>query len=662
MIFKKFKEEKYIMLIVVSFMVSVICAIYAILTRGQTVIHSDAATSFKLAKSIIDNHCLFPKEFAYNNGEFWCLSSHLVSIITVQLFDNMSLGRAFTSLLVVLIMVIVFRYSSKVLNSGCYLTMTCIVLIYMQNQSGFILYEVAYTPLLIMVVLELSLFLSIFDDDIDKKKLIIRCLVYGIILSYCCMAGVRYFSEITIPFLLGAVLFCLYNYYIGAEIKNIRIILLSEGVTLLSSSIGYFIYKWMSSWHTMNPSETTSLVFVDDVNDMWHNIGTYFQSFFCGFTFEGGVKVFSLQGICNLVGIVMTILLCYIVPILQLLKLKHETNKVKLLYAIMIGHNAVVFVVQAVAGLIVEARDARYLLSSAVILVLISTRYIHKYWFESTDKIINNTLAILFLLVTVIMASNLVIGCKGWKDELTSEKEFAYEITMYGVNKGYATYWNAYNNEIYSDGHLQIGAIKFLDEKVVVNNNLVDKSVYEEDDGNSFLILSEDENEKYYSRIEKTFGRPIDSFSKENVYFPFPTGNTYSTFYVYIFDHDIINEISDFFIDGKLTAKDLYFNGVGEIDEDSITVNQWGVLSGPYCTIERGEYTLRYVGNALNNGDYEVLSQSKANAYKYNIVEKKSDEVIIKLSVYEYINDIQIRTLNYSDKIISVDKILIEKE
>lgn len=102
-----------------------------------------------------------------------------------------------------------------------------------------------------------------------------------------------------------------------------------------------------------------------------------------------------------------------------------------------------------------------------------------------------------------------------------------------GLTKGYATYWNAYNNVVFSDFDLEIGAVVIhedcispyywlADDEVLTENEIVDKS---------FLILNENEHEHLESNIH---------FKKEPL-------NCYNDngLYDYFYDYDTLEELND---------------------------------------------------------------------------------------------------------------------
>lgn len=644
--------------------VSVLAVVYYVLTKGQTLIYSDAAIAYRFGESIKNNNSLYPSTFCFQNGEIFWSVTQLFELITTSIISDLSLAREMASLLTLLVMGVVFVYCSMILRcKEIFLIALPIILVYLQSQRNYMLSEACYSAIYVILLFEISLFVSLFDYELEKKTYLIRLIVFGFVLCIFTFNGIRYVSEITVPFVLGWALYYLYDYFILEKKRHpSKRFLVIGGVTIISSILGYSVYLWLCTWHVMNPTQTTTIYFAEDTEELWYNIGMYFRTFFDCFTYDGSVKVFSLQGISNLVCMSMAVLLCFVCPILQGLKLKDETNTIRAFYIISFFHNLVIFVVQMVSGLIVIPIDARYLMTSVALLVLISSRYIYMYWIRNI-RFMGNILLVLFAMSTIIMSLNLINRSSDWKENLNNEKTFANYLLQTGAKKGYGSYLNAYVQEIYSDGELEMGAIKFLDDKIAIYTNTVDSSTYIDSGDNTFLLLTSEENEKYRDLMLQTLGEPIKSFYMEDVYLPVQTDSVYIDYYIYLYDHDIIQNIADFFIDGELTVKDMMYNGACALNEDGdkITITNGGIVHGPYCSIEKGIYEVTFVGDNIQYSDCYAYSESHPDSYSYELEEKEDGNMKFELNIGDYIDDIQFYTINQTDNDVVWEKVIVNK-
>ena len=120
---------------------------------------------------------------------------------------------------------------------------------------------------------------------------------------------------------------------------------------------------------------------------------------------------------------------------------------------------------------------------------------------------------------------------KGWYSKLEQRKAYTTIMKASGCKKGYATYWNAYSNEIYCDLNIRFGGIKFDGNKITPHYWLVDSDVFNYSNNEpSFLLL--DCNQMDYTKdnnIEKIYGKPNRIL-------------TYLGYTIYVFDYDIASK------------------------------------------------------------------------------------------------------------------------
>lgn len=111
------------------------------------------------------------------------------------------------------------------------------------------------------------------------------------------------------------------------------------------------------------------------------------------------------------------------------------------------------------------------------------------------------------------------------------KKEFNQELISHGLTKGYATYWNAYSNEVYSDLQISFGGVSIYENSITPFYWLVDSDVYEAEDKNTFLLLNKEENDMINYNLSNICGEPIENFIVQGMY-------------VYVFDHDIVSDFN----------------------------------------------------------------------------------------------------------------------
>lgn len=167
----------------------------------------------------------------------------------------------------------------------------------------------------------------------------------------------------------------------------------------------------------------------------------------------------------------------------------------------------------------------RYLLTTVHVCEIITAVYLFNHL--KTEHV-KKCFLIVFTRIVAIYSLALYLDSKGWADRLASYRIISEELVNHGLHKGYAFYWNAYNNEVYSNLQLEMAAVG--GDAAVLNGEyrwLVDNDRFEASDGETFLILSASENEQYGQFVAPTFGAPKESFIAGDMY-------------VYVWDYDIV--------------------------------------------------------------------------------------------------------------------------
>ncbi len=497
---------------------AIIVIIYSILTYGRTIIHSDMATANLLLESILKHKSLFPDSFNYANGDLWFLTLHLLCIIPSVFTNDQSLIRMLASAqLVILTMGAIWLLSKKIFKDDSWTLSIPIIFLFITGERSMLIYEAGY----IAVVLWLSIIpMLYYYASMNRKKVSVA---YIIILTSIVLASpIRYSAEIVMPLLLTT---CVMEYLTnnGEFTKKNTIVFVSRVASLIviPTALGASIYYWICSWHNVNNTVNNGTVFVSSVQDIWNNIAVAIFDIYDCFGYLGGADLVSLNGILNLTTLAVATLVCFIVPFLQIKKFHTESETVQYFTVFGVLHN---FIITTVCVLFGQVNTPRYMLTVVVISIIISARYIYKYWLN--DTIIGRLLTLAFCFCAVAEVAMLAYLSFDWKEKIQSQKSLAQFLEDEGLEKGYATYWNAYNNEVYSDMKIEFGAVNLVSGEISPFYWLVDSDVYEDDSKETFLMLTTAEKESLDFNIISTFGMPIEELN-------------YGDYNILVFDHDI---------------------------------------------------------------------------------------------------------------------------
>lgn len=509
---------------------AIIIACYSTMTYGTITINSDSATSILLARSQIEAKSFFPESWCCANGEIWTFAQNLFAIPWTYIIKNQVFVRVLQGVLWYLLAIIcIKKYFTQICKSDAWLIATPILLITLQGEIRMILYETAYVSALIAIPILLFIAWKVYQDP--KRK---GYLAVGFVFCwFLTMSGFRPLAEYSLPLCAAFLLlgFEKLGKDLGWKKEIIRISVVVIWVSL-SSILGAIGYNILGKTRIINNTVNGSMLFVDSVETIVNNFVYYLRAFFEIFGFRGNVSLISIYGLHNLISIVLTIMMCFVIPILQFRCLSKENDFIKILFYYSLIHNVIMFIMVVCTG---KINAPRYVLTSVFLCVFISARYIMEYWINKyKEKGI--CLAFFWGIVILINATIIVENSNNWVEELENKKSVSQELKEHDLEYGVASYWNAYSNVIYSDFDVKILGITFdQNAKPIPFRWLVDSEWFEDGDQyeKTFLMLTMDEvNHMTENGAFELFGEPIEQFAIDE------TGLS-----VYVYDYNVMDVI-----------------------------------------------------------------------------------------------------------------------
>lgn len=670
--------------LLVLLLLAAITTTYSILTYGLTHITSDCATSYLLSKSIAENGSLFPASWNSANGEIWFLNSPLMALPFNLLMANKPLARMIGSVIAVATTCLGMAWFSKrVYKDSSYLVSIPLFLIFVTGTTAADadLYQAAYTFILLWLVVCPGLFYFLFYDyqkDLLKKHWL-HLALYAVITVGLLMGGNRYLAEQTLPLILTVltmVYFQLKAEKVGssdsgfdtkAELgllkKGCLKALISLAIICLPSLIGRGIYNWLNSTRYLNESGTNGIKFVDSVSDLFSNLLRAIQNLYIDFGFTGSVSVTSTAGLRNMVSIIICTIICIIIPILAYKQFDEEDEAGKFYLVFAFWHNLILLTVVICCGKTHE----RWILTVILVDLIIAARYIYRNWLSAKD-LSRYFWTCCFVLASLVEMLYMVKLSDGYKDIYANERNVANQLIEHGLTKGYASFWNAYSTEVYTDGQVEFAGIRVQEDKLFSYYWLVDNSRFEITDGPTFLMLTEEENAAFADYIHSTLGQETEAFTIENAYMysdlNLGNGYVYTNLYVYVFDYDISKNIRNGVHDGVLSPNELFFNYCGSVNDDgSFVIETGGIVQGPYSEIDSGDYLVTFEGANLSSAAIELtLGEGEDGLAYLEEIDRGDGTITCNLHVSKKVDSIDFRVLNLADGQIVLKDILVEKQ
>ena len=646
-------------------------ALYSALTYGQTVIHSDTATATLLAASQIRHGSLFPSSWNYGNGDVWVLGTNLATMPFMLVLHDQSLARMLGSCLWILLSCgSVFFMSRKLLGDSSWKIIIPFSILFFTNPkiSSMILWEVAYTGMLIHLCMTLTLAWGLYSTknfrDLHKQKKKLWGLFFlAVLLIADTTAGTRFIGELVLPLLITIPVLCLIE-SAGSEEntkETARKLLQSMLMLVIPSAIGFFCYKRISSTHNVNNTVNNALEFSGEINSWWVNFQCLVTHRFENCGIAPGVSVKSIIGLKNFVSIFFTITTSFIIPVLQTIRIKTEKKNVQFLCLFALVHNILI----ALLIVFMDKTTPRYLLSSQFLDIIISARYIYTYWIKENKSALTRMLFISVIGMGVAINSAYYLKLsKGWRTKVEQKKDFAAWLKSSGCKKGYATYWNAYTNEVYTDLEMRFGGVCIADKLLAPYFWLVDSDVFDYSENTASCLLLDEKELDYAKNINETFGAPCWTSTKDG-------------FALYVFDYDIAQKFEGLQGWRKTTHKEAdlpdieclewfyQFNGQnisGGFDKDNIRyLNPNGYSFGPYIPLEAGSYTVKIKGKNLSSHFIDVYSQ--LGDVHHDFTEESNDDTLqIRFTLKAPVTNTEVFIRNDGDSIMKIEAFSIKKK
>ena len=634
--------------------VAVICAIYAALTYGQGVIHSDSAVTNRLFYSMKASGGFYPKTWNFYNYELYAFTVQNIGAYIQFIINNTIAARVITSaLLLLLACYSLVWFSKNILGDISYVVTLPVIFIFMSdvNYRDMFLYQADY----VIQVLVLTLCYGMADRIIIKQEKSLKyIIIHSILLFLLMLGGMRYGAEYVLPFssMVGAN--WLYHLF---KKENKTVIALTKRYLLLfgvPTAVGLLLYKIVchsrASHILGNQVGTLDLDFSIKSIAMNTHITIFNVLKVFGYTPSGLL-------IKNVFAIILAVVLFFVLPVVQLIDVK-KLKEEELNYTIFaLAHNAVLIGVIILGAKTYE----RYLFTSIFAAVIVSANCLNRRLLKNTG-IIKYILGALFICLTLFYSIELIRDTSNWKQIVAKQEEACQFLLDKGVNKVYASYWIAYPYEIYSNNKIKAGAIDLKNKVLHKNYILTDDGSFNTDKGKSAIVMTEDEANQFISAMHSTVGKNYKRYIIKDAIVSNNENYIKSNVIAYIFNEDVGDKLTDGFRDGRLDIKEMEYNDPVIKKKNLLILPNNGLVHGPYSFLEQGHYSLRIEGKGLLGSNCAITSEIAQDSISYTITAREDDHVDIDLVLVGGIEDLQVCLSNLTpDKAVNFYDVKVTK-
>ena len=626
-----------------------LCAAFFSLTMGQASIHSDTATSSILARAVYRQHSFIPRTWTYAHMDVWTITIGLFVLPFPAIIPDQSVARMIGTVFSFLIGSLSIVYACKKgWKNDAWGIIIPVILLFMTGQLDIQYMQAGYTSYITEIPFA-TLMIYLITQKTEKKRYYV---FYSIFLFVYCMGGIRQVAEHVIPVWLASMLL------VWSRIRNEEKIDLKENIKecfrrsiwiAIPAVAGLAAYASVLLTHNVTGiPKGSGMQLPDSMGDIISILISIISGIYSTMGYQGGTSLFSVEGISSIVSMVMCSIVVFIVPVLQAMKLKDEDEFTRFFFFFTVVHNIIMIFMSIFFG---YYTTSYYMVTSIYACMILSGRYIYVSWIKQ-KSIARYAWFALFIIAIFIQGVSLISKTSGWKEKLAEAEALPQELASMGLTKGYADYWNAYNNEVYSDFKTLYCGIEISDANVRPYYFLNDSSIYEPSEGKSFILLEESDFNRI-DMMEEKFGKAEQILDR-------------GKYKVLIFDHDIAMDMRNVLDDNVIEYSE--FLPVVPYDElkytdDAVVLKSGQQVNSEFVPLNAGTYILECDVDRPENMSVAVVSRT----HRWGAVSLTEIEAVEGKRRFELIlkNDqplMEFRVVNNGTESLSVYNISVTKE
>lgn len=621
-----------------SFVLSLIMVVFYIMNYTELFFNSDAAATVLLAKEQLLKQQSLPEGFCYSTGVFVISLANIIAPLMLFIKDWLLCRKLAVIIYVFIFFVLVFLFYRYIglKKKNIYAPFLATILFclpmdhYLQT-----FYEAAYV---LSMVGELLILLLLFKIISSKKKWT-KVLVYYIALfaiGVLWNAGdIRNQVIIMLPAILSVLLYLFFEYlFTKNNLLNKRIICALATIAFAAGT-GFFTYLVLSKAVGLN-SGTAQITFISNISENLTKFPDVLLSFYGATNFCG---LLSLQGILLCANFVLFVIATFVAPILSIFyykKIKNSFLKIYIIY-IWISNFIVVFMLLFTNMMNVGRGYYQTVFFHNLMIMALLIEYLLSH----EIKIVKYIFAIGVIGVTLL--SHMVYFRENSHAKKIYEANNEYSLIHFlkdnDLTYGYATFWNAYNHTVLSNGEITIAGVLpggnapyyWLTSRDWYNTELYN--------GRSFYLLSAGEtlDVRFYEAASEI--------------------KTFNQYTILIFEKNVLEYQFEVVTENErnIVMQELLLGDNSYRSGEQIALKKNGVLKVPTNVLELGTYEIVITGN---NIEHIVIDGS----IEVQDIKRSENETVLKFELQETVEYIELKNANDSADVASVDSIKINKK
>lgn len=440
-------------------------------------LNSDCVDSLLWSKVIVDSGKILTEDFYYAailpfGSPFW-----MVPIIKIFGYTMFSQSLSMVIFSIIFTFSAFFLFKSLKWNNleGSIATFILCMFLSSSTKLREIMWEhvIYYSLGILLVMLLTGIVIRLLDYNLKKKKNskkeIKKYILMGLLLLIsigCAVDGMQMVALTIAPVAGSLIAYIFFDEKTDINSSKNSKIIMSIMVLIAGLSIGLITLIIITKFGKISAGYANSYTAWTSVDTWKNHIESFLESYLTLFGIEPDPKIVmtSLISFPIIIKLVST-LIVLICPFLLLFNYKKLSERNDKLLSCIFLIIFLVIMFGFVCGALSEANwRLTPLLGIGVIITLVYIRNLIKE--KNVKRRSGIVLAIILAITSLIISISILIMPRNqWKE--VSLQKVADQLISKGYNYGYATFWNANETMLRSNGKVQIGNIKIENEKLV---------------------------------------------------------------------------------------------------------------------------------------------------------------------------------------------------
>lgn len=474
----------------------------------------------------------------YYGNEFWLFSLTVPTYLLSFFIKNNLLLRQISVLITAIIFfILLYIYGKKFLDKS---SRFVLIAIFLTGVSYSVLdYFYCFNAYLTVIINSMILLYCYYKCFIDKSTKKIYFFLSLILTFLYSVGSLRYLPSVTAPFIF-TYFFIIFIKYHDKDLKkkiNTKLTIKILILVIVATTTLIVYYFLINKYHFETRAPSGEYIEASSEN-VFTNISAFIDCIFNFFGFDNRVHpytfmvgknyfldwtknyaTYSFAGIFRSFKILICLIFMVLAPITLVKKWKTNDEKINFLLIFNISSWIIMIYLYIFSdSFFHNYSELKYFLFNIVISIILALYCIYKYYCISKNvKILINIFMIIYIISNLY--TTFIVISEHDKEEINKRYDLVETLKENNLTFGYGDFWTGLLTNFLSDYKIEVASVELgssiMPYKWYADENLYDRYYH---NGETFLIMSNEQYHSYYKLYIKDYGRPNDVINSKDYY------------------------------------------------------------------------------------------------------------------------------------------------